>query len=692
MKLILHCGEPKTGSTSIQKYLYKHRRALSRRGILYNARRVQKNHNPLMYLVGRIDQMHADGRSGVLDEAFTIVREVQQASLKGTHEYLLLSAELFAALRHHEMKQLLDSLNVAFDAIFCILYLRNPMEFYLSLAQEKAKYGALIEHPCTFQRDPCAMAEKWSAFAGPERLYLGAFDRQQLAEGNIVQDFKQKLEAITGCNVLPHGNVTSNVSLTAEQTTLLYEYRKDFHDSAQATATLDTLNLTRFFGKLNAAEALQGTPCALRESYRHTLCERHEESLKRLQEKFGIAFSTDAKSPGQEEGAPQYTPLHHVQELLQPCNEEVYSLLKGCMRRYNPRQWRNTAHLFCKHPLTRWNASFAWILVTYQLLDLGRRLLEAVADQSKLYRMAGAVSRTPRNNRNADYWYAQGLMLWRQNDLHSAQKMCEKALELAPQNPHPYMLLSRIHFRRSRFEDALQNVRRAIELDAQNPEFQTQLARIQCKREDYKAAKQACMQALQLDETFSDAWCFLSETYEKRGRLDKAENSIRRALAINGKVGRYHMRLGQVLLAQGRTDAARSALGHAVSLDSALVAAYLQLARLFEERDELQEAIALLQLAVAEKAKNPRLWFRLGELQQQAGDSAGAEESLARAVELKPSNPLFLQRLGELLLEKGELQTARRHLENALQQAPRNKKLKNLLQQASSAQEGEDLQ
>ncbi len=120
-----------------------------------------------------------------------------------------------------------------------------------------------------------------------------------------------------------------------------------------------------------------------------------------------------------------------------------------------------------------------------------------------------------------------------------AERLCRRAMELAPQSSSPYRLLGWIFLARGRLDEGIQMMKKAIQVE---PEI-------------------------------SRPYCDLGRAYQIAGELEKAVQSLQKAIEIQKGIsgglfgsGLPHFWLGQVLLDMGKAEEALAAFETAIEL------------------------------------------------------------------------------------------------------------------------------
>jgi hypothetical protein len=309
MRYVLHIGTNKTGTSTLQAYLGTLREELLQRGIWYPR-------------IGNFEYAHHD-----LAEAIKLGGEFARFNIdpksiageavpSGVHT-VIISSENFHTVRD------ISAVAALFppDRTQVVLYLREHISYLSSWYQQDVQAArALIT--CSFFEYAqlrgypfMDLVERWQAVYG-ENLHVGAYDRNKLSGGDIVEDFfsvafksgppiarrfEDKNPSISG-NLL-FTKLVLNHLLTVEESLRIVE-------ELSALATLDK----RFTGKISITE---------RDAKR--LAHRFGDDRKQLREKFGIGFKPPREGV-QANPVPDFDTLHHdIGLLLQTAKDRSFA-------------------------------------------------------------------------------------------------------------------------------------------------------------------------------------------------------------------------------------------------------------------------------------------------------------------------------------------------------------------------------
>lgn len=200
MKLVLHIGPPKTGTTAIQGALIQNRKALLEAGALYFFEDTEPAWAlPMQFLTKQT--MHPALRQHFwsLPEARNWSQRAwtqldNQIARHNPHTVILSSEHFvdqymdFAAL-HERLAQVSTDIHV-------VAYLRDPASHYCSMVDQLIRGGqrlSVLPTPWTYRYPQVARIRRYLKRYGRERMHVQSFDRRHLEGGDIVTDFSRLL-------------------------------------------------------------------------------------------------------------------------------------------------------------------------------------------------------------------------------------------------------------------------------------------------------------------------------------------------------------------------------------------------------------------------------------------------------------------------------------------------------------------
>jgi hypothetical protein len=226
-RALLHIGQGKTGSTSIQNALRLNGEVLARHDVFYPESGKHTNHQDIFtYLTG--DVKHHDPRhKGARADARKIglgkrhwqeaLREIDRRQ----PELVVLSCEnQFRPFAPEALQRLTEMIAPVFSEVEVVAYLRDPASYFLSMAQQDVKKRARLFNPSTTGfRD---VLEPWLTY-GPGRVSALRFLKADLYEGDVVADFCHRFLPFAASD-LPGTEVPANESMSAEAMDILQAY------------------------------------------------------------------------------------------------------------------------------------------------------------------------------------------------------------------------------------------------------------------------------------------------------------------------------------------------------------------------------------------------------------------------------------------------------------------------------------
>lgn len=208
-RAILHIGTEKTGTTSIQKFLFENRSKLSSMGLLFPASAgFISNQRLVVYGKQAPEPDLADESLDVSDsvqldqwkEQFVLEHCSEILAFQARHtdaSSVIYSAEHLQSrlTRIDEIKRIARLLRPLFDEVRVLVYLRRQDRYALSAHSTSVRGG----NPNTFAfeklnavgpyYDYRMLLEQWSEVFGADAIDVRVFEKAQLHGGDVVTDF-----------------------------------------------------------------------------------------------------------------------------------------------------------------------------------------------------------------------------------------------------------------------------------------------------------------------------------------------------------------------------------------------------------------------------------------------------------------------------------------------------------------------
>ena len=225
LKLILHVGTPKTGTTSLQTYLSKKQRKLRSKGILYphNLDKLQNHSAPMHQWFEK--NLVTTNMTSFAENMRNIVAQVKQ----DTHTILLSSEGIYNYWWDFpdESKYLLRQLSTLFDVRVWVWF-RNPVDFIESYYKQCIRNPQVNHNPC-YGKD-LSLSEmldiKWFSqhldYQGFVKECRSLFGPDAVSAFSYNVDVVQEVIEMLGL-ATPHDNPTprQNISLNSASISML---------------------------------------------------------------------------------------------------------------------------------------------------------------------------------------------------------------------------------------------------------------------------------------------------------------------------------------------------------------------------------------------------------------------------------------------------------------------------------------
>lgn len=335
LQVLIHIGDAKCGSSSIQGSLFRARQNLRRKGILYHPATAGNGHYSYITLLnGRTrgnNALQADIARKNIAETRAIIKD-------DAPDYLLLSAENLFGVSPVQLSRLVAEIAGCPQPMHVIVFLRHPVDLFLSTVQQSLKADHEILVPPAFTRDMATPLRRWLTQEGCEGITARLFDRASLTGGSVVAEFASILRRITCNPALTLLDVNENSSLSVEQMILLQRLRRDVLADSRGKFRPESNQLIRLFHDINtAAGRLVQTKPVLREDVQACVNENNAGHIAEIDSLFpdlGMASSRPVPECDWKTAADQWTA--DVASILNGFDENVLANLEAIVPTYNP--------------------------------------------------------------------------------------------------------------------------------------------------------------------------------------------------------------------------------------------------------------------------------------------------------------------------------------------------------------------
>ena len=232
MKIVLHAGFPKTGTSSLQNYLARHRLELDQNGIIYPQFDQRDSHWLLTAAFHDSPESyhHVQRRIAAGDVSSQLNAAKRKllsllATVKDDKVILLSHEGIGGNLRGvRGVSELRDTLLDFTDHLQIVAYARSPVELYPSYIQQRLKgLEKRVTPPDDWVSDHAARAEHLRGIFGEERCEIHIYSPSTLLNGDIIDDFALYLFRTTGKQLpLSPSRERRNTSICAPACAILF--------------------------------------------------------------------------------------------------------------------------------------------------------------------------------------------------------------------------------------------------------------------------------------------------------------------------------------------------------------------------------------------------------------------------------------------------------------------------------------
>ena len=218
-------------------------------------------------------------------------------------------------------------------------------------------------------------------------------------------------------------------------------------------------------------------------------------------------------------------------------------------------------------------------------------------------------------------WKILGAVLLKLGKKNESLHICQKSLQLAPNDSEAHNNLGVILHQLDRLSEAEASFRQAISLKLDYAEAHNKLGVILQQLDRISEAEASFKQAIILKPDLAVAHYNLGNSLKEQGKLKEAEASFRQAITLKPNYTEAHINLGNTLQEQGKLKEAESSFRQAVTLKPDLAVAQYNLGKIYKKIGKNSKAVecfektlelssedllgATLQLATLGKRKIP---------------------------------------------------------------------------------------
>lgn len=258
--LYLHIGTEKTGTTSIQSFMFANQVKLQEHGVLYPKTFKLSNHVPICVAFQDVNlnsELYSVVGAGLTEES---IRDYKIEMLNSLEKEILASdCEVVVISNEHlhsrftntdEIKRLYDWCSKLFEKITLVCYIRKQSDLALSYFSTLIKTGNAPENVFPkFEKIPHyydykKLLDNWSGVFG--NVECSVFSKKTLFKGDVVTDFLNKIDMFQFRESF-NDVAVSNQSLDNNSLFLLKELNKDFPLIVNGKFNLERRHLVELF-------------------------------------------------------------------------------------------------------------------------------------------------------------------------------------------------------------------------------------------------------------------------------------------------------------------------------------------------------------------------------------------------------------------------------------------------------------
>jgi tetratricopeptide (TPR) repeat protein len=221
--------------------------------------------------------------------------------------------------------------------------------------------------------------------------------------------------------------------------------------------------------------------------------------------------------------------------------------------------------------------------------------------------------------------------------LRPAIAQLQKAIELDPDEPNPYLALARIYREKQSSEQALAVLEQAQKRIPASPEILLALGSAQVAADRFAAAQETLSGLLEHFPNELEAYLKLAAAYRNQGEPVLATQTLRRLVARQSDYPRLHVVIAESMLDENPVDypGVMDELAKAEKASGQDYDVLYLKGRVYMATLDYQQAIATFQHATAVRPTDPSAYYQLGMAYRKSGRADLAKEQFARVEFLK---------------------------------------------------------
>ena len=220
--------------------------------------------------------------------------------------------------------------------------------------------------------------------------------------------------------------------------------------------------------------------------------------------------------------------------------------------------------------------------------------------------------------------------------LDDAEKLSISITQEFPEHPFAWKVFGAALKRMGKINESLVVCQKSVQLEPQDAEANSNLGVILQELGRLEESETNYKKAIELKPDYVQAHNNLGTTQQELGRIDEAEASLRQALKLKPDYASALYNLGNILKEQGRLDEAETNYKKVIELKPDFIEAHNNLGTTQQKLGKLDEAEASLRQALKLKPDYVFAHNNLGNLLNNSGDVVSAINSYKQALNIQP--------------------------------------------------------
>ncbi|MGJ0125606.1 hypothetical protein [Campylobacter coli] len=273
MTAYVHIGIAKTGTTSIQNFLYQNKELLLKQGIFFPQSIGKKEHRAFAALNYSEYKNDWFCKTNFLQNKEQLLRkqkdifgvlnnELQKSSEKYFFDKIIISSEGIQAYLNSEneyriLKNNLEKLNIG--SIKIIIYIRNQFDLYCSLFSQRIKNGRICDSIEKYAGELDAdyknvyefkkTIEYCAEVFGMENVIVGVFEKDSFFKNDLIEDFCNKTQIKLNNEFVKTKNENETLNLLGMNLLLRLNSVMPYWNSNSENVTRKNINLVQYVEK-----------------------------------------------------------------------------------------------------------------------------------------------------------------------------------------------------------------------------------------------------------------------------------------------------------------------------------------------------------------------------------------------------------------------------------------------------------